>query len=111
LIAAGDFSPKNADAARRAGVTISKHFLLLETSPTIGCPLDNEATLREFVIPLSAADYIALYRDVRTESAVSLSLFAISGSRVIKARRLHRQTALNFKSQAWRHLTRTLIAD
>ncbi len=68
-------SARNSDAARRAAETIAKHFLLLETSPEIGRPLDDEPALRELVIPFGAAGYAALYRYIPAENALFILAF------------------------------------
>lgn len=52
-------------AARRAGQSIARHFLLLETAPDIGRPvetMDELPGLRELVIPFGDSGYVALYR-------------------------------------------------
>ncbi len=68
-------SARNSDAARRAAEAIAKHFLLLETSPEIGRPLDDAPALRELVIPFGAAGYAALYRYVPSKDAVIILAF------------------------------------
>ncbi|HLP66242.1 MAG TPA: type II toxin-antitoxin system RelE/ParE family toxin [Rhizobium sp.] len=68
-------STRNSDAARRAAETIAKHVLLLETSPEIGRPLDDEPALRELVIPFGAAGYAALYRYSPAENTVFILAF------------------------------------
>ncbi|HXV30643.1 MAG TPA: type II toxin-antitoxin system RelE/ParE family toxin [Sinorhizobium sp.] len=66
---------KNADAAQRAADTIAKHFLLLETSPEIGRPFEDDPALRELVIAFGAAGYAAVYRYVPGENAVFILAF------------------------------------
>lgn len=53
---------KNHVALERAGLAIAKQFLLLETLPEIGRPLDDIAEMRELTIPFGDSGYIALYR-------------------------------------------------
>jgi plasmid stabilization system protein ParE len=55
-------SSKNPQAARQAGQTIEKQFLLLETSPGIGRPFSGVPDMRELVIGFGGSGYIALYR-------------------------------------------------
>jgi plasmid stabilization system protein ParE len=65
---------KTADAARRVGQTIERHFLLLETTPEIGRRLD-EAELRELVIAFGDSGYVALYRYEQADDAVYVLAF------------------------------------
>lgn len=53
---------KNYEALQRAGLAISKQFLLLETFPEIGRPLDDIVEIRELLIPFGDSGYVALYR-------------------------------------------------
>jgi plasmid stabilization system protein ParE len=53
---------KSSEAARRAGQSIARHFLLLETAPDMGRPFPEEPVLRELVIPFGDSGYVALYR-------------------------------------------------
>ena len=53
---------KSPEAARRAGQTIERQFLLLETAPDIGRPFADLPELRELMIPFGDSGYVALYR-------------------------------------------------
>jgi plasmid stabilization system protein ParE len=53
---------KNQVALERAGLSIARQFLLLETAPEIGRPLDDVVELRELTIPFGDSGYVALYR-------------------------------------------------
>ena len=53
---------KNHIALERAGLAIARQFLLLETLPEIGRPLDDIVELRELTIPFGDSGYVALYR-------------------------------------------------
>jgi plasmid stabilization system protein ParE len=53
---------KNPQAARRAGQAIEQQFILLETNPDIGRPLDDLPELRELVIAFGDSGYVAIYR-------------------------------------------------
>lgn len=55
-------SEKNPRASRRAGQTIARHVLLLETNPDAGRPFDELPELRELVIGFGDSGYVALYR-------------------------------------------------
>jgi len=68
-------SARNADAARRAAETIAKHFLLLESTPDIGRPFDDDPTLRELLIAFGASGYVALYRYVPGANTVFILAF------------------------------------
>ena len=53
---------KNPAAAQRAGQAISRYLSLLETTPAMGRPFDDQPELRELVIPFGDSGYVALYR-------------------------------------------------
>ncbi len=55
-------SEKNPEASRRAGSAIEKQFVLLESNPDIGRPLEDFPELRELVISFGDSGYVALYR-------------------------------------------------
>lgn len=52
---------KSPAAARLAGEAIKQQFLLLETTPDIGRPLDELSELRELVIVFGNSGYVTLY--------------------------------------------------
>jgi plasmid stabilization system protein ParE len=66
---------KAPDAARRAGQTIERQFLLLETAPDIGRPCPEMPELRELVIAFGDSGYVALYRHEPTANAVYILAF------------------------------------
>jgi plasmid stabilization system protein ParE len=66
---------KSPEAARRAGQTIERQFLLLEASPDIGRPLPDTPELRELVIPFGDSGYVALYRFEPPDDAVYILAF------------------------------------
>jgi plasmid stabilization system protein ParE len=66
---------KDTEAARRAGQTIERHFLLLETAPDVGRPLPEMPQLRELVIAFGGAGYVALYRHESADDAVYILAF------------------------------------
>lgn len=66
---------KALEAARRAGQTIERHFLLLETDPDIGRPFPEMPELRELVIEFGDSGYVALYRYQPAEDAVYILAF------------------------------------
>jgi len=66
---------KDRRAATRAGATIERQILLLETAPEIGRPLSEQPELRELVIGFGEAGYVALYRYVPSEEAVFVLAF------------------------------------
>jgi len=68
-------SIKSPEAARRAGRTIERQFLLLETVPDIGRPFPDAPELRELVIPYGDSGYVALYRFEPTGDAVYILAF------------------------------------
>jgi len=53
---------KNPLAARKAGQAIENQFILLETAPDIGRPLEDLPDFRELVIAFGGSGYVALYR-------------------------------------------------
>jgi plasmid stabilization system protein ParE len=53
---------KNPEAARRAGQAISRHLAMLETTPAMGRPFDDQPELREMLIAFGDSGYVALYR-------------------------------------------------
>ena len=66
---------KAQEAARRAGQTIERQFLLLETAPDIGRPLPEMPELRELVIVFGDSGYVALYRFEPVDDAVYILAF------------------------------------
>lgn len=66
---------KDGRAAARAGTLIERQFLLLESTPEIGRPIEEHPELRELVIGFGEAGYVALYRYVATEEAVFVLAF------------------------------------
>ncbi len=52
---------KSPQAAERAGRAIAACLRLLQTTPAMGRPLDDDAHLRELPIPFGESGYIALY--------------------------------------------------
>ena len=52
---------KNLLASKRAALVIKEHFILLETAPKIGRPIDEYPNLRELVIEFGDSGYLALY--------------------------------------------------
>ena len=66
---------KNPQAARRAGQTIERQFLLLETAPELGRPYSELPELRELVIGFGDSGYIALYRHEPADDAVYVLAF------------------------------------
>lgn len=62
-------------AAARAGALIERQFLLVESAPEIGRPLDGHPELRELVIGFGEAGYVALYRYVPVEGTVFVLAF------------------------------------
>lgn len=63
------------EAARRAGQTIERQFLLLETAPDIGRPFREMPQLRELVIAFGESGYVALYRYEPADNAVYVLAF------------------------------------
>jgi plasmid stabilization system protein ParE len=66
---------KVPEAARRAGQTIERQFLLLETAPDIGRPSPEMPELRELVIAFGDSGYVALYRHEPADDAVYVLAF------------------------------------
>ncbi|MDG0835808.1 type II toxin-antitoxin system RelE/ParE family toxin [Roseateles saccharophilus] len=66
---------KTPQAARRAGQTIERQFLLLETAPDIGRPFPDMPELRELVIAFGDSGYVALYRHEPADDAVYVLAF------------------------------------
>jgi plasmid stabilization system protein ParE len=66
---------KNPQAAMRAGLAIEHHFVLLETEPGIGRPLDDLPELRELVIPFGDSGYVALYHHETASDRVLILAF------------------------------------
>ncbi len=52
---------KNPLASKRAAYVIKEHFVLLETAPEIGRPINEYPELRELVIEFGDSGYLALY--------------------------------------------------
>ena len=61
---------KDNRAAARAGALIERQFMLLESTPEMGRPVEEQPELRELVIGFGEAGYVALYRYVPDEEAV-----------------------------------------
>ncbi len=68
-------SGKNPLAAKRAGKAIESQFILLETTPDIGSPLDDPPDLRELVIAFGESGYVALYRHKLENDTVYILAF------------------------------------
>jgi plasmid stabilization system protein ParE len=68
-------APKNPRAAIRARQQIARNFLLLETTPETGRPLDDMPELRELIIGFGESGYVALYRYEPDDDAVYLLAF------------------------------------
>ena len=66
---------KAPEAARRAGQSIERHFLLLETTPEMGQPFSEQPELRQLLIPFGDSGYAALYRYVPADDAVYVLAF------------------------------------
>ena len=66
---------KDSRAAARAGSLVERQFQLLEGSPEIGRPLDEQPELRELVIGFGEAGYVAPYRYVPGDAAVFVLAF------------------------------------
>ena len=65
---------KNPLAARRAGQVIENQFILLETTPDIGRPLEDLPNFRELVIAFGESGYVALYHhELETDTAYILA--------------------------------------
>lgn len=63
------------EAARRAAKAIVQQFLLLESTPDVGRPLDDSPELRELVIAFGGSGYVALYRSAIADAAVYVLAF------------------------------------
>ena len=61
----------------RVGALIERQFLLLESTPEIGRPLEQHPELRELLIGFGEAGYMALYHHVPGEKAVFVLAFCI----------------------------------
>ena len=59
----------------RAGALVERPFLLLENTPEIGRPVEEQPELRELVIGFGETGYVALYRYVPDEEAVFVLAF------------------------------------
>ena len=66
---------KSSLSADRAARVIADKLRNLQNYPEIGRPSDDDADLRELVIPFGAAGYIALYRYDVSEATVYLLAF------------------------------------
>lgn len=66
---------KAAEAARRAGQTIERQLLLLETAPDIGRSFPEMPELRELVMAFGDSGYVALYRYEPADNAVYVLAF------------------------------------
>jgi len=52
---------KNSQATRRAAQAIERQFIIPESNPDMGRPLDDLPELRELVIGFGGSGYVALY--------------------------------------------------
>ena len=68
-------SAKNQPAAKRAGQAIERQFELLETNVNLGRPFPEHMELRELVIAFGDSGYVALYRFIASDDAISLLAF------------------------------------
>ena len=66
---------KSPEAARRAGQTIERRFLLLESASDICRPFPEVPQLRELVIPFGDSGYVALYRHEPADNAAYVLAF------------------------------------
>lgn len=66
---------RTPEAARRAGQTIERQFLLLETAPDIGRPFPEVPELRELIIAFGDSGYVALYRHEPADDTVYVLAF------------------------------------
>jgi plasmid stabilization system protein ParE len=66
---------KNLLASKRAGDVIKEHFVLLETTPKIGRPIDEYPDLRELVIEFGDSGYLALYSFDKKQEQVLILAF------------------------------------
>lgn len=66
---------KAPEVARRAGQTIERQFLLLETAPDLGRPFPEMPELRELVITFGDSGYVALYHYEPADNAVYVLAF------------------------------------
>ena len=66
---------KSPEAAKRAGQSIERQFLLLETAPDIGRPFPDFPELRELMIPFGDSGYVALYHHEPVRDAVFVLAF------------------------------------
>jgi len=66
---------KAPEASRRAGQTIERHFLFLETATGIGRPFAEMPELRELVIAFGNSGYVALYHHEPADDAVYVLAF------------------------------------
>ncbi len=66
---------KNPLAVRKAGQVIVSQLLLLETTPDIGRPLEDQPDFRELVIAFGESGYVALYRHELQIDAVYILAF------------------------------------
>ena len=65
---------KNPLAVRRAGQAIENQFILLETTPDIGRPLEDLPNFRELVIAFGESGYVALYHhELETDTVYILA--------------------------------------
>ena len=63
---------KDAEAAKRAVLTIRDAFRTLTHAPMIGRPIEDHPELRELVIDFGASGYLALYRPEPTLNTVTI---------------------------------------
>ncbi len=68
-------APKAPEAAHRAGESIERQLLLLETAPDIGRPLPDVPGLRELMIAFGDSGFVALYRHEPADDAAYVLAF------------------------------------
>jgi plasmid stabilization system protein ParE len=66
---------KAPHASRRAADVIARKFLLLETIPLLGRPVQEQPELREIVIEFGDSGYVLLCRHEEADDAVYLLAF------------------------------------
>lgn len=66
---------KNPQAVKRAGQTIERQFVLLETTPDIGRPLPELPAMRELIIGFGDSGYVALYHYEPADNVVYVLAF------------------------------------
>ncbi|MFH1806283.1 MAG: type II toxin-antitoxin system RelE/ParE family toxin [Pseudomonadota bacterium] len=66
---------KNPKAAQNAARIITQHFILLETTPTIGRIVSEIPDLYELIIKFGNSGFVALYRYEQDRNAVYILAF------------------------------------